>query len=99
MKISFENHSQCVFLCHRRKKAETLLKAVPCPSGDRSGIHMIRKSRQVFDSYNLSFISGGGDEVRHYEVKKSPEGHFGIINGPTFESLLELLEHYRTTQV
>lgn len=53
----------------------------------------------MFDSYNLSFISGGGDEVRHYEVKKSPEGHFGIINGPTFESLLELLEHYRTTQV
>ena len=75
---------------------ETLLKAVETDNGNRSGVHMIRRSRKEFDCYILSLIYGS--EIRHYEIVHEND-KYCIKNGPEFDTMLQLLENYKTEQV
>ena len=73
-----------------------LLKAVDTVNGNRSGVHMIRRSRKEFDNFILSLIHGS--EIKHYEIVYADD-KYGIKNGPKFDNLKELLEFYKTSQV
>ena len=73
-----------------------LLKAVEVENGDRSGVHLIRRSRKEFDSYVLSFIHG--NEIKHFEIVHEHD-KYAIKNGPKFENMTQLLDFYKTTQV
>jgi hypothetical protein len=72
------------------------LKAVETENGNRSGVHMIRRSRKEFNDYVLSFIHGS--EIKHFEIVHANE-KYGIKNGPTFDNMIQLLEFYKTEQV
>ena len=65
-------------------------------NGDRSGVHMVRRSRRDFDNYNLSLIHGS--EFKHYEIVHEDD-KYGFKNGPKFDSMAQLLEFYKTEQV
>jgi hypothetical protein len=73
-----------------------LLKAVEAENGDRSGVHLIRRSRKEFDEYVLSFLHGS--EIKHFEIVHEDE-KYGIKNGPKFENMTQLLDFYKTPQV
>jgi hypothetical protein len=73
-----------------------LLKAVEAENGDRSGVHLIRRSRKEFDEYVLSFLHG--NEIKHFEIVHEDD-KYGIKNGPKFENMTQLLDFYKTPQV
>lgn len=75
---------------------EILLKAVDVENGDRSGVHMIRRSRKEFDSYVLSVFVH--NEIKHFEIVLA-DGKYGLKNGPSFENMTHLLQFYKTEQV
>jgi hypothetical protein len=75
---------------------EVLLKGVETENGDRSGVHMIRRSRKEFDSYVLSFIHGS--EIKHFEIVHEHD-KYAIKSGPEFENMTQLLEFYKSVQV
>uniref|UniRef100_A0A9J8C2G2 Tyrosine-protein kinase n=2 Tax=Cyprinus carpio TaxID=7962 RepID=A0A9J8C2G2_CYPCA len=78
-----------------RKDAERQLLA----SGNKIGSFMIRDSETTKGSYSLSVrdCDRTGDTVKHYKIRTLDNGGFYISPRNTFNTLQDLVSHYKTT--
>uniref|UniRef100_A0A8C1INT9 Tyrosine-protein kinase n=2 Tax=Cyprinus carpio TaxID=7962 RepID=A0A8C1INT9_CYPCA len=78
-----------------RKDAERQLLA----SGNKTGSFMIRDSETTMGSYSLSVrdCDQTGDTVKHYKIRTLDNGGFYISPRITFNTLQDLVSHYKTT--
>ncbi|XP_046854953.1 uncharacterized protein LOC124447988 isoform X4 [Xenia sp. Carnegie-2017] len=79
-----------------QKKVDNLLKAVTTENSNPSGVYMLRQSPKHFDSYILSLIHG--NEVKNYEILVD-NGKYCLKDGPVFDSMVKLVEFYKTEQI
>ncbi|NXG65791.1 HCK kinase, partial [Hemiprocne comata] len=74
-----------------RKDAERQLLG----PGNMSGSFMIRNSETTKGCYSLSVRDGDDGTVKHYKIRKLDSGGFYISPRSRFETLQELVQHYK----
>ncbi|XP_078073197.1 tyrosine-protein kinase Src42A-like [Mustelus asterias] len=62
-------------------------------SSQKVGLFLVRKSETIQDSYVLS--AKDGDLVIHIRILQKENGRFHITDYPDFDSIHELVEHYK----
>ncbi|XP_070995603.1 proto-oncogene tyrosine-protein kinase Yrk-like isoform X3 [Oncorhynchus clarkii lewisi] len=77
-----------------RKDAERQLLG----QGNPRGTFLIRESETTIGAYSLSVCDwddGKGDHVKHYKIRKLDSGGYYITTRTQFDSVQQLVEHYK----
>lgn len=63
------------------------------PDGRREGLFLVRESLRMPGSFVLTMWAR--DQVHHFQVVGHGDGWFSVDNGPLFQGLDELVNHYK----